>query len=111
MTSKEMAELLPQWRVLNNQDPELGKKVEEWRTHLYSTTNLPRKYKELIMMTMNCARRFEIGIELHMESAAKFGATKEEIFEALTLTLLNGGFPSFRAGAYVFNKLFPMENE
>ena len=111
MGKQELDALMPQWKVLEQMDGELSEIISKWRGNLFSAKNLEPKYKEIIMVCMNCIHCFEAGIELHMLRAIEQGATKEEIFDALTLTLLNGGFPSFRAGVYVFDSVFGVTKE
>lgn len=58
---------------------------------------IPRKYRELIIIAICCVLRYEPGIEFHSKCALDEGATEREIFEAAALSLLPGGVPAFRA--------------
>ena len=50
-----------------------------------------RKIKELIIIAIDAANLYEIGLEVHFKSALKMGITAEEIFEVLeTASVVNG---------------------
>jgi AhpD family alkylhydroperoxidase len=56
---------------------------------------LPLKTKELIALAVGCAVRCEPCISLHVKKCLDAGATKEEILEAASVTVMMQGGPSF----------------
>ncbi len=57
----------------------------------YKTSRLDRKTKELIAIAASLGFRCEGCLKGHLEKALKYGATKEEISEAITITMGVGG--------------------
>lgn len=55
---------------------------------------LPEKFKEFLLMACNATRLNEVGVRMHIETAIKMGATKQEILEVALCTWLIGGMPS-----------------
>lgn len=87
------------WTILGELDPELNNRITEWRTYLVNDDEaLPRKYRELINVSMACILKVEPVILSHAKLAFQYGATKREILAAVEQALTMGGFPSFRAG-------------
>jgi len=60
---------------------------------------MPRKLKEFVLVAINVAERYEKGIELHVNSARKLGATDEEIAEVTLLGFLASGLPEWFEGS------------
>lgn len=57
------------------------------------------KEKELIALGIGIARQCSDCIGFHVRAAMKAGATKEEIAETVSVSILMGGGPSFMYGA------------
>jgi AhpD family alkylhydroperoxidase len=55
---------------------------------------LPRKVKELIALTIAVTRECDGCIVSHAKAAARYGATPEEVAEALSVALLMNGGPA-----------------
>jgi len=70
--------------------------------------HLPRKYQELIMMAIGCARGAQTTINVHARLALEYGATLEELGETLKLVFLLCGSIGLIPGVEVFD---PMEIE
>ena len=95
------------WQVLIEQDSLLNDEVQTWRNHINNSNKLERKYKELLMVSMFCILRAKEGIMTHGKFAIEHGATKDELFAAITQSFLPGGIPAFREGALAFKEMFP----
>lgn len=59
---------------------------------------LPRKYKELILVAINAARRYEPSMLMHTRGAIQAGATVPEIVEILLPCILSRGIPAWITG-------------
>jgi len=57
------------------------------------------KHKELIALAIGIARQCADCIGFHTEAAMKAGASKEEIAETVTVSMLMGGGPAYMYGA------------
>lgn len=87
-------------KVMAEENPELLRAYMNLRSVILTNDGvLTRKVKELILIGIFAASRFEPGIEIHAKGALRAGATKREIFETISLALLAAGTPSFFAGA------------
>jgi diamine N-acetyltransferase len=60
----------------------------------YSSNRLERKYKELVALGISIIQNCESCIEWHVHQALEFGATFDEIFEALDVGIEMGGGPA-----------------
>jgi AhpD family alkylhydroperoxidase len=95
------------WTILEELDPELNKRITEWRTYLVNDNEaLPRKYRELINVAMATILKVEPVILAHAKLAYQYGATKREILAAVEQALTMGGFPSFRAAMLTLDEFF-----
>lgn len=95
------------WEILTTQDAELNEKIQAWRSHINNKTDLERKYKELLMVSMSCVRLFRDGVLCHGQFALDFGATPTELFAAIEQSMFIGGIPAFKTGAEAFFELCP----
>jgi len=98
--------LNPHWLVMQKYDEEMLGKCTEWRESIMAHEAIPVKYKELIMVSMCSVIRFEAGIKVHAQYAIEEGATKDELFGAIALSLLIGGVPAYREGVMTLNEIF-----
>ncbi len=103
------AGLLPHWQMMKDKDPVLFEKVSAYRSHLNDDQVIPRKYKELVMLAMCAALRFNGGTKAHMQAATQFGATKEEIWAIVAQSITVGGISAYWEAANTF-KAFLEEN-
>lgn len=77
-------------KLLAERDPELLEILHNGVTHVLDERNsLPRKTKEIIMMCLNAFSFYEFGFRVHLRSALKFGATEDEMLEALEVVGLS----------------------
>lgn len=60
---------------------------------------LTAKEKELIALAIGIARQCADCIGFHTEAAMKAGASKEEIAETVTVSIMMGGGPAYMYGA------------
>ena len=94
-------------RIAN--DPDLMTAFNSQFDNCYrKLTHLPRKYQELIMMAIGCARSAQTTINVHAKLALEYGATLEELGETLKLVFLLCGSIGLIPGVEVFD---PMEVE
>ncbi len=77
-------------KLLAERDPELLEILHNEVTHVLDHRNsLPRKTKEIIMMCLNAFSFYEFGFRVHLRTALKFGATEDELLEALEVVGLS----------------------
>ncbi|WP_085522739.1 carboxymuconolactone decarboxylase family protein [Tuberibacillus sp. Marseille-P3662] len=69
------------------------------RTSILKDGVVPRKMKELVLVGINVAERYEKGIALHVKSAKKLGATDQEIAEVTLTGVLTAGIPAWFEGS------------
>jgi AhpD family alkylhydroperoxidase len=94
-------------RIAN--DPDLMVAFNSQFENCYKNlTHLPRRYQELIMMAVGCARSAQTTINVHARLALENGATIEELGETLKLVFLLCGSIGLIPGVEVFD---PMEIE
>lgn len=95
------------WTILEEMDPELSKRVTEYRTFLVGQNELlDRKYRELINLSMAAIRLQPEVVLAHAKLASQHGASKGEILGACTQVLTMGGFPSFRCAMLALDEFF-----
>jgi alkylhydroperoxidase/carboxymuconolactone decarboxylase family protein YurZ len=56
------------------------------------------KVKELVVMGVLVSRGLQYGVEAHMRRAIDYGATKEELFEAMKAAAVPGGGVAYSVG-------------
>ncbi len=88
------------WReVIKTIDPELETRIGGYTGYALGTeSEIPRKYKELILMACSAAIRYGSSIRTHGSEAMYHGATDKEVVEALALASLTAGFTAFIDG-------------
>jgi len=88
------------WReVIKAIDPELETRISGYTGYALGTeSEIPRKYKELILMACSAALRYGSSIRTHGSEAMYYGATDKEVIEALSLASLSAGFTAFIDG-------------
>ena len=79
------------------------------RAHLGSVAMregaLSVKVKEMIIIGILAARGLQYGVAAHMRRAVEFGATRQELFEALKAAHLPGGGLAFSVGIRALQEL------
>lgn len=68
-------------------------------------TCIPRKYRELIIMALGCAKGAQTTINTHGKLAVQNGATPEEVGEVLRLVFFLCGATSLIPAAELFEEL------
>ena len=56
------------------------------------------KVKEFVVMSVLASRGLQYGVEAHMRRALDYGATKEELFEAIKAAAVPGGGVAYSVG-------------
>lgn len=101
--------------IVRSIDPALEERVSAVTGHVLETeSEIPQKYKELILMA--CAAAVRCGSETHKRGceAMHYGASDKEIVEALALASLVSGTAAFREAIEVLEDQFtvdPVEDE
>jgi len=77
-------------RILAERDPDMMERLHETVMHpLYLRDSLPRKFKHILMISLNAFQFHELGIRAQTRAALKCGATEDEIVEALEIVGLS----------------------
>jgi alkylhydroperoxidase/carboxymuconolactone decarboxylase family protein YurZ len=100
MKDKTMYECKHNWReIIKNIDPVLEEHVTSFASYaLANDSEIPRKYKELMLMVSSASIRYGSSTRAHGCAAMQHGATKKEVIEALALASLTSGFTAFIDG-------------
>lgn len=79
--------------------------ADEWRLfkdlQLSDHTSIPNKYKELMGLAVSAATKCQFCALFHTETAKMFGATDEEIEEAVHLAKLSTGWSTYIHGMQI----------
>lgn len=78
-----------------------------WRTHdlAMEAGTLDRKTKELIGLALVVSMQCEVCIAFHVRDCLQAGATPEEIYETLNVTLMQGSGPAMVYAGYAVEAL------
>ena len=79
-------------------DPEYAAVRDELRRVAVSEGALSVKVKEMIVIGILASRGLEYGVAAHMRRAVQFGATRQELFEALKAAHVPGGGVAYSVG-------------
>ena len=63
------------------------------------------KVKELVVMGVLASRGLQYGVAAHMRRAIEYGATKEELFEAIKAAAVPGGGAAYSVGVRALQEL------
>src|SRR2546426_4125240 len=63
------------------------------------------KVKELVVMGILASRGLQYGVEAHMRRAMDYGATKDELFEAIKAAAVPGGGVAYSVGVRALQSL------
>lgn len=88
------------WRgVIGQIDAKAAECITDYVVHTVAREGeIPRKYKELILMACSAAIRYGSSVRTHGSEAMYHGATDREVIEALSLASLTAGFTAFIEG-------------
>lgn len=67
--------------------PEVGKAYLDLFKSVMKTPALDKKTKQLILIAVMAAQNYRPGVAAHVPQAIKAGATREEVLEAVLLTI------------------------
>lgn len=81
--------------LLEEKEPDLVEAFRKLMETAFKKGAIPLKFKELIAMSVGLAIDCPDCVEGHTERAIKAGATKDDIAEALAVTLSCLGCPTF----------------
>ena len=85
--------------IIKSVDPTLDQHVTAFTGHVLATdSEIPRKYKELILMACSAAIRYGSGTRKRGCEAMHHGASDKEIIEALALASHTSGITAFVDG-------------
>lgn len=78
-----------------------------WRTHdlAMEAGALDRKTKELIGLALVVSMQCDVCVAFHVRDCVEAGATKEEIYEALNVTVMQGSGPAMVYAGYAVEAL------
>ena len=79
-------------------DPAYAARAEVRRLSVGEDGTLSTKVKEVVVMGILASRGLQYGVEAHMRRAMDYGATKEELFEALKAAAVPGGGVAYSVG-------------
>ena len=81
------------------------KEFAELDDKIYSDHIIPKKYKELMGLSISIISKCEECILYHIQGCLKEGATKDEIIEAIKISVIGGGSVLFPYARYAFKIL------
>lgn len=96
---------------LGDEMPDTMKAFQQLHQAGASDGVLNAKTKELIALAIAVTVRCDGCIAFHVNDALEAGATREEIIEALSVSILMGGGPSLVYAIEAFNALNQFESE
>lgn len=68
----------------------------------FAESIIPRRYKELTMISISIATHCKECIEVHIHTALKCDASRDEIIEAIKIGMMAGGSLTFPFVRYAF---------
>jgi alkylhydroperoxidase/carboxymuconolactone decarboxylase family protein YurZ len=92
-------------RLLAEHKPTLLEGYFKLRSENLKDRLIPQKYKELMLVALNTAERYQTGVEIHAKAALGCGATSEELLDGMTTAILGGGIPGWIEAAQVYARL------
>jgi len=77
--------------VFQQEAPEVAKAFDNLIQSLVSSKGLDEKTKQLVYIAMKATEPDEMAVKFHVSMAKKLGATKEEVTDAILMTLTVSG--------------------
>jgi len=103
---RERGYLPPPWPYATEKDIDFMEAYNKaYNICLNNEKGLPIKTRELIAIAIIAFRGLEGGLYEHMKRALRHGATKQEIFEALKVSFIFSGTPTFVIGLQALLKI------
>jgi alkylhydroperoxidase/carboxymuconolactone decarboxylase family protein YurZ len=88
--------------LLAEHKPTLFEGYFKLRSENLKDGHVPQKHKELMLVALNTAERYQIGIEIHAKAALGCGASHEELLDGMTTAILGGGIPGWIEASQVY---------
>ena len=85
--------------------PYTAARAEVRRLSVGEDGTLSVKVKELIVLGILASRGLQYGVEAHMRRALDYGATKDELFEAIKAAAVPGGGVAYSVGVRALQAL------
>ena len=96
---KDRGYIYPEWEFAARNDPDFLEAYNNlYKAGLNEGKALPIKVRELVALGVLAFRGDIDGIKSHILRAMRFGATKEEIFDAIETIIIPGGAPTYFNG-------------
>lgn len=96
---EEIYGFVPDWvRSMHEFAPDELVHYTSLRTSVMKDGALSRKEKELILIGINAARRYETSMLYHTQGAIDAGATPQEIADTVLSTIISRGLPAWLEG-------------
>lgn len=92
-------------QILADQKPTMFEGYFKLRSENLKDGKIPQKYKELMLVALNTAERYEEGVAIHAKAALGAGASKEELLDGMTVAIMAGGVPGWIESSKVYAKL------
>jgi alkylhydroperoxidase/carboxymuconolactone decarboxylase family protein YurZ len=105
--NKAMGTLPDFVRLLAEHKPILLEGYFKLRSENLKDGLIQQKYKELMLVALNTAERYQTGVEIHAKAALGCGATNEELLDGMTTAILGGGIPGWIEASQVYKRLVP----
>ncbi|MDI3482357.1 MAG: hypothetical protein PWQ88_228 [Candidatus Methanomethylophilaceae archaeon] len=104
---KDMGNFMPETLgSIKKHHPELASMIKEMDAVMVTDGALDKKTKRLIALACVAVRMCDDCVYAQAKVAKNYGATKEEIIEALNVAVLTGGVPSWSTAKRGIEKLF-----
>ena len=103
---KERGYAYPTWLYMIDKDVDFMEAYNNlYEKVLTDGKALEAKTRELIAIAILAFRGQENAVYLHAKRALRFGATKQELLEAIETTIIPGGAPTFAIGLSALMKI------
>ncbi|HJJ49977.1 MAG TPA: carboxymuconolactone decarboxylase family protein [Methanocorpusculum sp.] len=97
------------FKELADSDPLIQEAVLKLDNYIWSDGSLTRKQKKLIAIGIAAAMRDDHALRAHLNGAKMVGVVQEEVEEALRVSYMLAGMPSYVHGKYVAKPIFQDE--
>lgn len=90
---------IPEWALkMRDFQPDVLVSYMNLRKGTLRDNQIPAKLKELVLVAINAAERYELGVAIHTKGAFAQGVTKAELAECLLTAVLTAGIPAWFTG-------------
>ena len=97
------------FKDLANSDPLMHEAILKLDNYIWSDGALSRKEKKLIALGIAAAMRDDHALRAHLNGAKMVGVSQKEVEEALRVSYMLAGMPSYVHGKYVAKSVFQGE--